>query len=244
MPVLRIVLIVLVVGGLTLFTFSNLSPTLPLVFLGISSPALPLAAWIGIAIAAGAVTSFFLQTLNYLQRGYSSRRFEQSDEVPSGTGYARRESPRTPEPEPQRSYTPPPPPPPPPPERPRSRAESDWEERNDEDWDFDEEPVAPRATQQGFNREPPRSTPQAESTNFEVNQEPTTGYQTGSVYSYSYREEDKKDSGVGKGDRVYDANYRVITPPYTAPSEPEEKDDDWDFLEDDEDDGGKNSPKR
>jgi hypothetical protein len=75
-----------------------------------------------------------------------------------------------------------------------------------------------------------------------VKQEPKTGSQSGSVYSYGYREQ--SNSGVGKADAVYDANYRVITPPYQKPVEPEE-DDDWGF-EDDEDfnDESQNQPRR
>ncbi|HEY9741433.1 MAG TPA: LapA family protein [Coleofasciculaceae cyanobacterium] len=247
MPVIRIVLLMSVVGGLTLFAFSNLSPVLPLVFLGMTTAALPLATWIGFAIAAGAITSFFLQSLSYLQRGSSPRRLEQPDYVPPQTRSSyRRETPQTPEPEPQTRYTPPPPSP----EKPTSSAASDWEEGPDEDWDFEEEPAAPRAKQPDLERDSqrqgyatdPSTTPQAERTSYEVKQEPKTGSQTGSVYSYSYRE--SQESGVGKADAVYDADYRLIRPPYQSPPEPEE-DDDWGFEDDDEfDDQDENPPKR
>ena len=87
-------------------------------------------------------------------------------------------------------------------------------------------------------------------TTYERPQEPTTTYRSGSVYSYGYR--DPKNSGVGRSESIYDAEYRVITPPYRGvePSdEPEwksrensnkkenennEDEDDWGF--DDEDD--------
>ncbi|HEY9638482.1 MAG TPA: hypothetical protein V6D14_34175 [Coleofasciculaceae cyanobacterium] len=242
MPVMRIVMLLLVVGGLTLFALSNLSPTLSLVFLGMKTPALPIAGWIGIAIAAGAITSFFLQLLSYLQSGYSpgsSQSFEEPDDIPPRSRYAaRRESRRPPEPEPQIPYTPPPPS-----ETPRDRTQSDWEESNDENWDFDEEPVTSKSSQEDFNRQPPRSTPQTERTSFEAKQEPKTGSQTGSVYSYSYRERDKKESGIGQTDQVYDANYRVIAPPHQKPPEPED-DDDWGFEEDEDFDEGKGKPRR
>jgi hypothetical protein len=242
MPVIRIVLLLSVVGGLTLFAVSNLSPVLPVVFLGMTTVALPLAAWIGIAIAAGAITSFFLQFLSYLQRGYSPRRLEQPDEVPPRTRSYRRETPETPEPEPQTRYTPPPPP-----QTPSNNPASDWEERVDEDWDFDEESAAPASSQQDFERENPTSTTQTDPTSYEVKQEAKSGYQTGSVYSYSYR--DTSESGVAKPDAVYDANYRVITPPYQTPSqkppEPEDDDEDWGFEDDDEFDiEGESEPRR
>ena len=87
-------------------------------------------------------------------------------------------------------------------------------------------------------------------TNYERPQEPTTTYRSGSVYSYGYR--DPKNSGVGRSESIYDAEYRVITPPYRGVEprdEPEwkyrensnkkedennENEDDWGF--DDEDD--------
>jgi hypothetical protein len=239
MPLIRIVLLLTVLGGLTLFALSNASPTLSLIFLGMKTPPLPLATWIGIAIATGAVTSFFLQLLSYLQRGNSPRRIEQLGDVPPQTRYARRESPRTQTPEPQTRYTSPPPPP----ETPRSGVASDWEESSSENWDFEEEPAA-TSSPKDFNREPPRSASQTERTSFETKQEPKTGSQAGSVYSYSYRDQDIKESGVGKPDTVYDANYRVIAPPYQKPPEPEENDDDWGFEDDEDFDEGNSRPKR
>jgi len=239
MPVFRIVLLLLVVGGLTLFAFSNLSPVLPLVFLGIKTPALPLATWVGGAIAAGAITSFFLQLLSYLQRGYSTRSLEEPGYVPPRSRSFRRENPESPEPEPepQTRYTSPPP------EPPTNSDASDWEERNDEDWDFDEEPAASTSRSQDFERDRPRSTNGVDPTSYEVKQEPKTGSKSGSVYSYSYRE--PSDPGVGKADAVYDANYRVITPPFQQPAKPEDDDDDWGFEDDEDfDDEGESDERR
>lgn len=249
MPVIRIVLLVVVGGGLALFAISNMLPALPLVFLGTKTIALPLAAWIGIAIAAGASTSFFLQLLSYRPQGYSTQRVEEPSEVPYRRSSSRRQPPETPEAEPQAQYTPPPPPP----ERPTNKVTSDWEEHSSENWDFQEEPAAPRsnATQDIDDWQRDRTertaanddrveesrsegTPYSERTNYEVPQEPKTRVQSGSTYSYSYREGDKKKSGVGKPDVVYDANYRVIMPPYQNPPEPSQDEDDWGF-EDDED---------
>jgi len=249
MPVIRIVLLVVVGGGLALFAISNLSPALPLVFLGTKTVALPLAAWMGIAIAAGAITSFLLQLLSYRPQGYSTQTVEEPDEVGYRRNSFRRQPPETPEPEPQAQYTPPPPPS----ERSTSNVSSDWEERSSENWDFQEEPAAPRAkaaqniddwqrdrterTAANDDRvEESRSEdiPYSDHTSYEVPQEPKTRVQSGSTYSYSYREGHKKKSGVGKPDVVYDANYRVITPPYQNPPEPSEEEDDWGF-EDDED---------
>jgi uncharacterized integral membrane protein len=85
--------------------------------------------------------------------------------------------------------------------------------------------------------------PEDNANSFEVQQQPKTSTRTGSVYSYVYREpkdrqdreapvEDKKpDIKEDKSDRVYDADYRVIRPPYQPPPEQPrrdiEDDDDW-----------------
>lgn len=224
MPVIRIVLLVSVVGGLTLFALSNLSPVLPLVFLGTQTLALPLAIWVGGAIAAGAITSFFLQALNALLNGDSIQEPVTPRDIPPRNRPFERESP-----EPQRFYTPPPP------ETATNRDGSDWEEPNDENWDFEEESARATSNQQEFERDRTTPPPPGDRTSYEAKQEPKTGSQSGSVYSYSYRE--PSESGVGKADAVYDANYRVITPPYQPPAEPEEEkedDEDWGFEDDDE----------
>lgn len=54
-------------------------------------------------------------------------------------------------------------------------------------------------------------------TDFEVKREPETRQQSGSVYSYSYRRSDdppEPAKPTAKPGEVYDADYRVITPPY------------------------------
>lgn len=51
--------------------------------------------------------------------------------------------------------------------------------------------------------------------NYEFPQQAKTQSWSGSVYSFGYRE--PQDTGVGKTESVYDANFRVITPPYTPP---------------------------
>ncbi|MEW6492812.1 MAG: LapA family protein [Cyanobacteriota bacterium] len=245
MPAIQIVLLVLVGGGLVLFAVSNLSPVLPLVFLGMKTLALPISAWIGLAIAAGAFTSFFLQFLNYLQPSSSTRNLEAPDEVPRRSTAFRREPLESPEPEPQKAQNTPPPPEPP--KTSSKKVTSDWEEPSSEDWDFEQEPAASTANPQAFEREFSRDIPPSDRTSYEAPQEPKTSSQDGSVYSYSYRDTNQQDSGVGKTDVIYDANYRVITPPYQKPPEPEEDEEDWGF-EDDEDfdfnDEPENNPKR
>ncbi len=55
-----------------------------------------------------------------------------------------------------------------------------------------------------------------DSQTYERQQEPKSSSQSGSVYSYSYRE--PKNTAVGKTESVYDADYRVIIPPYQPPT--------------------------
>ena len=68
MQPIRLAIALLLLGGLVLLTVQNLSPTLPLVILGGSTLSLPLAAWIGGAIAAGAATTLVLSALSSLAR--------------------------------------------------------------------------------------------------------------------------------------------------------------------------------
>jgi len=80
--------------------------------------------------------------------------------------------------------------------------------------------------------------------NYEFPQQPKTQSWSGSVYSFGYRE--PQDTGVGKTESVYDANFRVITPPYTPPpsfnldkknSNIDNEDDEEDWGLDDDNDG-------
>lgn len=68
---------------------------------------------------------------------------------------------------------------------------------------------------------------------YEVEQQPKTTYQSGSTYSYSYR--DDNQTGVGQPEPVVEADYRVITPPYQS-NDTNDIDDDYGFDEDFEDD--------
>lgn len=227
MPVNQILLLLLVGGGLTLFVLSNLSPpVLPLMFLGMQTPALPLTVWMGIAIAAGVITSLVLQLLSYLQRGYQGN--EDVAEIPPRNRWASRTASETRQPEPPTPDTPSPP------HTKTQTPSSDWEETSGEDWNFEEEPVGSQSDQDYIKSERPSPSTSGNRSSYEVKQEPSSTSQSGSVYSYSYRESSR--SGVGKTDGIYDANYRVIMPPYHKSTQPvkEDEDEDWGF-EDDED---------
>ncbi|MBW4650641.1 MAG: hypothetical protein KME06_18415 [Kastovskya adunca ATA6-11-RM4] len=229
MPVFRLVLLLVVLSGLALFIFSNTSPVLPLSFLGVQTAPLPFAAWLAVAIAAGFISSWLLQFLGYLRARYSPVGVSPAAPSPKRS---RREEPKYTTTT-QTRYTPPASEPAP------VNDLSDWEVTDNDDWDI-EAPPAPSTSP--FPQPPVRDT-----TNYEVRQEPKTVNQSGSVYSQSYR--DTRNSSVGKTEDVYDANYRLIVPPYQEDSSPEREtdDEDWGFEEDDdefddfEDD---NSPSR
>lgn len=65
---------------------------------------------------------------------------------------------------------------------------------------------------------PPISNVEANNTNteFETEQSPKSESWSGSVYSYGYRE--PENTGVGKTESIYDAEFRVIVPPAEASS--------------------------
>lgn len=246
---MRIFLLLVVLGGLTILLGQNWSPVLPLVFLGVQTQALPLAVWILLSIAAGALTSLFIAGLfklaNYLAPPSKRRKVQppprSSDQRSERYTAASRPSS-----------------PPDPDSTPRNAAD-DWGSdptTNDDDWDFEE----------GTNKTPSHPPDEPRSKTYEVSSKPKSGYQT---ESYSYYQE-PSNSSVGKPESVYDADYRVIAPPYrqpdiaeaqefhaapnavpntaTSPSQPpdstpsnasddwnsDSSDDDWDFDEDTE----------
>ena len=220
MAVIRLFLLVGVMGSLTLLLVQNWSPVLPLVFLGMRTQSIPLALWILFSTAAGAFTSLLIASLFKLSNYFVGQK------RPSGPkSTSRRETiPRT-----EASPTPA--------SKTDSRASDendDWDLENsqDDDWDFEESKNV-------------ASTPNSQNTRVndsktnERQQESKSSSKSSSVYSYGYQE--PKDSGVGKTESVYDADYRVIVPPYQPPTTNQAEDDDWEFFDDDSDDKDKRS---
>lgn len=231
MAVIRLILLVAVLGGLTLLLVQNWSPVLPLVFLGMRTQPLPLAMWILFSTAAGASTSVLITVLFKLSNYFGRQRQTPFRSRASSPRAANRRVEQTNPP-----YTPPPP---------ASKTKDadreefdDWETNSnaDDDWNFDEKPK--QAANPNLKTEPFR-----DSQTYERQQEPQSSSQSGSVYSYSYRQ--PKNTAVGKTESVYDADYRVIIPPYQPPTNNQTDnadDDDWSFFEDD--DEGENKPSR
>jgi hypothetical protein len=246
----RLVLVLAITAGLVLFTWSNLQP-IALTFLGFQTPAFPLALWVLGAIGAGILTTLIIRILfglsNYatgravraqFRQGVSNR-FDQFRRAPFQTGSSTSNS--------QSAYT-----------KANSGGDSDaawknWEgyeepvnrketskqtaAASDDDWDLDSSDdweTDTRSTPVDRHRAEAASTSRND---FEVQQEPKSASRSGSSYSYGYR--DPGETGVGKREKVVDAEYRVIVPPYNPPvvetpapeSEAEENADDW-FEED------------
>ncbi|MCT7986490.1 LapA family protein [Laspinema sp. A4] len=215
------VLLLVILGGLTIFALQNTSPSLTLVFLGMRSIALPLSVWILAAIALGVVTAWAIAILFGLYRYWDTRN-----------------------PRPRRAQRPAEPIAPPPPrgnrsEPPLSRnnatviqddvpnrftrtgepgsripvSNRELEEENwiDEDEDFLDEPNAQSFQESG----------DSEGYNYEVVREPVAESWVGSSYSYSY--DQNRESGGETGNSPYEADYRIVTPPPSVEKPPEEQ---------------------
>jgi uncharacterized integral membrane protein len=206
MAVIRLIILVTAPLGLIILLVQNLSPSLPLVFLGMRTQSLPLALWILFSIIAGMITSVIIISLMKFTTYLNLQ--EQPIPVSKSIPRSSRVKPNTP------------PPTSPPPVSQFDDEFDDWEtNRNEDNWnDEDNLESVPEAS-------PPGTRPS-------------------SVYSYS--SQSPKNTAVGKTETIYDADYRVIIPPYEAPSQNKATDDDdWDFFEDDEfTDDNENKPKK
>ncbi|MGK7905550.1 MAG: LapA family protein [Hormoscilla sp.] len=246
MPALNLVLLLAILGGLTLFAWQNWSPSLSLVFLGSPTPPLPLAVWILLLLAAGIMTGLSIAAsfrwYSYLEARSLRRRpryeagsaypagsrdsqesqASETDYIPSSqTGYQADRG--------RESF---------PPrddssnfaavanngDRISSSAASnndDWEQENkiSDDW---EEVVTSGSTDRV-----PRQSGGIEEKGDRAKAD--GGEKNDSFYSYG--SQDKSNSGVGKTEDVYEANYRVITPPVHEESAGD-KDEDWGLDED------------
>jgi hypothetical protein len=214
MSIIRLILLVVVLGGLTLLLVQNLSPALPLVFLGMRTKPLPLSLWILFSVGSGGLTSLLISSLfkftNYFSSQPSTGTFKSTtttsrvpkpsrDETIPPSGSSR-------EPVSKTTYT-------------SNDDFDDWEtdDSQADNWDFDE---------QRQTRKSPASPER----------------QSDSVYSYSSQA--PQNTGVGKTESVYDADYRVIIPPYQPDTTNQSDDDDWNFLEDDDFEDDQENPRR
>lgn len=224
MAVIRLILLVAVLGGLTLLLAQNWSPPLSLVFLGMRTQALPLSLWILFSATAGGFTSILITTLFKLSNLFPGQQPKISSPSPSAATSRPGKANRREEP------TPPPKSPPPPASKTNyttSQEFDDWDtsRTQNDDWDFEEESEeqpTPKTSKRG--------------------KAPKTDSRSGSVYSYSSQE--PKNTAVGKTESVYDADYRVIIPPYKPPTTNQADEDDWDFFDDNDSEDEDERPRR
>ena len=246
MTVFRLILLVAVLGGLTLLLAQNWSPAIPLVFLGLRSKPLSLAIWMLFATAAGVFTSLLISGLLQL-----SSRYVKPKRTSSPPSDSPRVNKRTPQENvfTQRKTTTPP--------ANKVQIPSEYENTQDDDWDLDKNAsddweFEERVQQREYTAADSRQyTKIQDDRDYEDFREPENDRKSADS-SYSYDKTDLKNSGVGKTESVYDADYRVIVPPNNPSTTPntsnnsdikENDDDDWGFYDEDFDGDDKPSPR-
>lgn len=191
------------------------------------TPQLPLALWLFTFILAGVLTSLIWQLLNRLSSPAAKNRevseptnFNYEPENVSGfeperrTIYEERRSPPESTRQPSSSVV-----------ENNNVARSDWEDsQNNKDWNIEQPPSQTiKDTQTSSQLEQEKS--------YETNQEPTSVQRSGSTYSYTYREASDRSPEKKEEPKIYDANYRMINPPYKSVEKREntkdEDDEDW-----------------
>lgn len=227
---LLLAILAAIVAVLAAFAWANWEPRISLAFLGMRSQYFPLAIWVILALLAGILTSVIISSLFTLSNYLTLRQADHDSpekinaQVPLG-GRTSVGSETNAPPESESSSesgqssekrgffnlkkgSPRPEP---------SGNDDDWGDgpSQEEDWGREGHTAASRPSKvEG----PPKSqnNPGSESvtTNpktYEVKQDPKSQSWSGSVYSYGYKE--PSGSGVGQSESVYDADYRIITPP-------------------------------
>jgi uncharacterized integral membrane protein len=243
---MRNLILLIILGLLAALVVQNLSPSLSLVFLGTRSLPLPLSLWIFLSFLLGVITAFTIARLfqlsHYLTEPEKDQEIEDyplDNNIPANrkNTSTRIQNPRetvyqssftNPQgASPQTIITPPPSPP-----KTETKTEtktaiktkvSPVSSSNEEDDDWSEDETNAKSSQIDENWETEEGvTPSTAKTNvnpplkdYEVKQEPKTQSWSGSSYSFGYR--DGQKSGVGKSESVYDADYRVIIPPFRQP---------------------------
>ncbi|NEQ35534.1 MAG: LapA family protein [Okeania sp. SIO3I5] len=207
---LLLIVLIVVLGGLALFTWQNWSPSLDLTFLGLKSIPLPVSIWILAALVAGVITYLSIYGIfelsNYLfkQNLQPSRPRPRQSQHQNQAGQGRdRASQSQGISNSQSSFNL------------NKDSEPREEDENFDDWKQGPPKVSPSwdgSTREQDIEESQESVSQdSTEKSYEVEKEPKTESWSGSVYSYGYRE--PSGSGVGQTESVYDADYRVITPP-------------------------------
>ncbi|WP_353931023.1 LapA family protein [Okeanomitos corallinicola TIOX110] len=228
MPGIRLTLLAVVLVGLIILLVQNLSPALPLVFLGMRTRPLPLALWILLSITAGGLTSFLVSILFKLTNNLSvpaqssSTSFKSTAKPPRVNRNTRAEN------IPSSSSS-----------QASVGKNDDGEDDDFDDWDLDDNQADDWDFEETRQVTQPQTTPD----------KTTSKNSARSDSVYSYNSQTPKNTGVGKTESVYDADYRVIIPPYPSSTtnqsdDDQYSDDDWDFFEDDDLEDDHKNPSR
>ncbi|XLQ11653.1 MAG: LapA family protein [cyanobacterium endosymbiont of Epithemia adnata isolate EadnSB Bon19] len=234
---MKLLFTLLIIVSTVVFLIQN-QQAVTLYFIGINAKTalltltLPVGIWVILFIIFGILTSLIIQFLNQFSSSFSLRNFnfppqssQFSESSPSSkkAGWGNQS---------QRNW---------------GKTEQDFEE--EDGWDIENPPTKPTFTREKLERKLQEE--EEQSTVFEVRQPPRKAFHKGSIYSYIYREShDPKDSPIFQEsvkspskkqdtlelrnktvDQVYDASYRVLTPPYRNDQESsnfdQEEDQDW-----------------
>lgn len=233
MNVIRLILLVVTLGVITLLLAQNWSPAIPLVFLGLRTQPLSLAIWMLLSAAAGACSSLLISSLLQLLSRDVARLRQNSYDEPLNPPRAKQRTPREKESYQENRI----------PRESQPQAPNELENSYDDDWDLDDSisddwDFGERRYQERDYRS--EYTKIQDERDYEDFEEPENDYQSADS-SYSYNKRDLKNSGIGKTESVYDADYRVIIPPASSStpaksSQKDNNDDDWGFLDEDFDD--------
>lgn len=233
---MRLSILLLFLASAVVFFIQNQQPIVLVFFGNAMAVRLPIAVWVFLFAIAGALTMAIVQLLNRFSVPAAPQNFR--TERPPSTPPPPRPQPRSPDREPirdrevfsmpARETTP--------------AREPEWESKQrEDDWNIEEPPAEstkPSATSD-------RSVTEEQLPKYEAEQTPQRSDRQGSIYSYTYREardkiekperphQESQTRSTDKSDRVYDANYRIITPPYQGSPErtiEEENDEDEDWV--------------
>ncbi|XHU95987.1 MAG: LapA family protein [cyanobacterium endosymbiont of Rhopalodia gibba] len=235
---MKLLLPLLILVATVVFLIQN-QQAVTLYFLGINAKTalftltFPVGIWVILFSISGILTSLIIQFLNQ----FSPRNFtfpHQSSQLSESSPSSKKPGWGNPF---QRNW---------------GKIEQDFEE--EDGWDIENPPTKPTFTREKLERKLQEEEEQA--AGFEARQSPRKAFHQGSIYSYTYRERhdsedsDSEDSSLFQEsvkpppkkqetlelknktvEQVYDASYRVLTPPYRKDQESsnfdQEEDQDW-----------------
>ena len=234
---MKLLLLLLIIISTVVFTIQN-QQSIALYFLGTSTQTalltleFPVGIWVILFSISGILTSLIMQFLNQLSSPSSPRNFSALSQAFKLSKF----SPFSKKADWGKRY-----------QRNWEKIEQEFEE--EDSWDIEKPPTESTFTSQKLEQKIQEEEEQA--TSFEVQQSPKKASRQGSIYSYTYRElhdsEDgplfnesikpspkKQENPNSKSkvvDQIYDANYRILTPPYHNVQESsnfdQEEDQDW-----------------